>query len=160
MQRLVCCNLDERHELAVLVVADGSRVIPAAVATLTPLLGNVLNGTSKTPANAVETIATACKNAGAAVAAIAVIWDGQISLDGVGDFPIYHHSGGRLTRLRRGSLKLATGDWLVLACAALPDEGVVQAEIAAARSSAVELAQRLAERAGSNDSPIILVRGY
>jgi predicted Zn finger-like uncharacterized protein len=159
VQHLVRCNLHERHELAALVVADGGRVIPAAVAALAPLLGEVHNGTSKNVPHAAETIAAACQTLSATLA-VAVIWNGQVSIGGVGDCPIYHQSGGRLTRLRRGPLKLAAGDWLVIACDDPLDEAVLQTEIAVTRSSAVELAQRLVERSGSDNGTVVAVRGY
>lgn len=158
VQHLVCCNLDERHELAALAVAEDGRALGAVAAALAPLLGNVLNDTAKVPACVAETIAPVCKSASAALA-LAVIWDGQVSLGSVGAGVVYHHSGGHLARVRPGSLKLAAGDWLLLACAAPLDEAAMQTEIAAACSSAVELAQRLGERSGSNSS-VVAVHGY
>ena len=157
VQHLVRGNLNDRHELAALVVSDGSGAIPVAAAALAPLLGNVLNGTSKNVPGIADTLVAACKNV-TSTAAIAVIWNGEVSMDGVGGCPIYHHSGGRLTRLRRGALKLAVRDWLVLACAAPFDEATLQREIAAVRSSAVELAQRLAAQVGNG--PVVVVYGY
>jgi hypothetical protein len=158
VQHLVSCNPDERHELAVLVAAGGE-VIPAAATALAPLLGNFLNGTSKDTASIAETLAAACKDRSSTVA-IAVIWDGRVSIAGIGDCPIYHQSGGRLIRLRRDALKLVAGDWLLIACDIPLDEATLQTEIAAARASAVELAQRLIERAGGDNGTVVAVRGY
>ncbi|MGH7173490.1 MAG: hypothetical protein ACRELG_24675 [Gemmataceae bacterium] len=159
VQHLIRCNLEERHELAVLVVADGSRVIPAAAAALAPLFGNFLNGASNDVVSAAETLAAACKTVDSTVA-LAVIWNGQGAIGGVGDCPIYHQSGGRMTRPKRGPLKLAAGDWLVLACDFPLDEAALQTEIAAARSSASELAQLLVERSGRDNGTVVVVRGY
>lgn len=159
VQRLVCCNLEERHELAVVMVANGSQVIPPIAAALAPLLGNVLNGSVKDIAAAAESLAAACKNA-SSTAAGAVIWNGQVSIGGVGDCPIYHQSGGRMTRLTGGPMKLAAGDWIVLTFSVLLDEKALQNEIAKAPSSADELAQRLVERDGTDNCTVVVVRGY
>ncbi|HTU20282.1 MAG TPA: MJ0042-type zinc finger domain-containing protein [Gemmataceae bacterium] len=159
VQHLVRSNLDDRHELAVLVVADGSQAIPAAAAALAPLLGQVLDGASKDAGNAAESISAACKNLGSTVAVV-VIWNGQVSMGVVGDCPIYHLNGGRLTRLRRGPMKLAAGDWLVIACEDLLDERTLQAELGTARSSAVELAQRLVGHTRGASFAVVVVRGY
>jgi protein phosphatase len=64
-------------------------------------------------------------------------------------------------------LRLAVGDWLILACDGLHahlDDAVLQSEIAAATPSAVQLAQRLVERAdelgGSDNCTVVAVRCY
>lgn len=157
VQHLVRCNLDARHELGIMVFAEDSGVMPAAAA-LTPLLGDVLNGTNKGADGVVELLAGACKNATPPVT-IVVIWNGQVSSGGVGDCPIYHHRGGRLMRLKSGPMKLAAGDWLVLGNDPI-DEPALQAEITASISSALDLAQRLAERCGRDNGTRIVVRGY
>jgi hypothetical protein len=161
VQRLVCCNLEERHELAVLMVANGSQVISAAAAALAPLLDKLLSGGGKEAADTAETLAGACKTLCSA-AAIAVIHDGRVALSGVGKCPVYHYSGGRLNRLKGDPLYLAAGDWLFLACKGQPaafDAATLQAEIAAAHSSAVDLAQRLVQRAGEDTCTVVVARG-
>lgn len=162
VQRLVCCNLEERHELAVLVVAAGSGVISAVAAALAPLLDKLLSAANKDAAAAAEILSTACKSLTSA-AASAVICDGRIAMSCMGACSIYHHSGGRLTRLKGEPLQLAAGDWLLLACREPPlslDAAALQAEIAVASSSAVELAQRLAQRAGHDTCTVVVVRGF
>lgn len=164
VHHLVYCNLEERRELAVLAAA-GAPAIAAVPAALTPLLAALLNGASQDAAKAAAEL-TALYNNSSSPAAIAVIWDGRLSLGGLGDWPIYHHNGGRLTRLGRGPRKLAVGDWLILACdgpQAL-DEAALQAQLAAANPSAVELAQGLLQRlnkiGGRDTGSIVVVRCY
>lgn len=64
-------------------------------------------------------------------------------------------------------LQLSAGDWLILACDGLHmhlDDAALQAEIAASKSSAAQLAQRLVERAdergGSDNCTVLVVRCY
>ncbi len=177
VQHLVWCNLDQRHEVAVLIVADGmggavagdrvrGLVIRAAGAALAPLLADVLNGSAQ-DASAVSEAITACKGVGAAVA-VAVVWDGRVHVGRVGDCRVYQQRGGRLTQiLRDQTLVLAAGDWLVLACDgrhAHLDENVLQTEIARAVPSAVQVAQQLVERAdqlgGSDNCTVVVARCY
>jgi hypothetical protein len=153
---LVYWNLDERHELAVLVLADGPGLGDAAAA-LAPLLASFLNGTSQDTAGTTQCIAAACKNQN--TAAIAIICDGLVSIGGVGECPIYHQRGSRLMRLQRDPVKLAAGDWLVLASADSQhplDESALQREIVAATPSAEALAEHLSQ----GSSTIIAVRCY
>ncbi len=130
VQHLVWSTLDECHEVALLVVADGMGgheaghrasgiVIRAIGSALAPLLGGVLSGqfaeaTSKTLA---ETIVAAmreanravyraansepgCKGMGATVT-VALIWNGRVLLGHVGDCRTYHLHGKTLTRVTR-----------------------------------------------------------
>jgi serine/threonine protein phosphatase PrpC len=64
-------------------------------------------------------------------------------------------------------LQLNSGDWLILACDGLHahlDNAALQAEIAASKSSAAQLAQRLVEcadeRGGSDNCTVLVVRCY
>jgi hypothetical protein len=148
-QHLVYWNLDERHELAGLVVAGGQE-LGSIAAALMPLLNRFLAAASPDAASAAASI-----NA----AVVVIIWDGQVSIGGVAERPICHHSGGRLTRLRRTPVKLAAGDWLVLAGdSSQPplDESALQRQIAAATSSAAALAEQLVGRGGT----FLVVRAY
>jgi len=144
-QHLIYCHLDERHELAVLAIS-GDRRFDAAT-TLGPLLSNFLTGAKPDAAGVAESIAAACKNQ-SAPAAIAVIWEGKVSIGSVGEKPIYYQSVGRLTRLQRDPVKLTAGDWLVLTggdSQSPPDESALQREIAAVSPSATALAERLVQ---------------
>jgi hypothetical protein len=157
-QHLIYCNLEERHDVAVLAAADGRRVISAVAAALVPPLDEILNGAVKDAAGLAETLATACRDL-TSTAAIAVIWDGFVSTSRIGDGSIYHQNGGRLNRPTSDRFRLAAGDWLVLSCGrpnTLIDDAL-QAEMAAAPSSALELAERLVERAG--DCTFVVGRG-
>ncbi len=156
-QHLVYHQLDQRHELAVLVLAGDQRFV--AGTALAPLLSNFLTGAKPDVASVAESINAVCK-ASNVPAAIAIIWDGQVSISGVGDCAIHHHSGGKLIRLRSDPVKLTVGDWLVLAGASSQyplDETALQREIAAASLSAAELAERLVQ--GANRT-ILTVRCY
>lgn len=64
-------------------------------------------------------------------------------------------------------VKLGAGDWLLVACDGLHahlDEAMLQAEIAAAKTSAAQLAQRLVERCneqgGSDNCTVVAVRCF
>src|SRR5262249_10221358 len=135
--------LDERHEVIVLAIADGPGMRSAAAA-LTPLLNNCWNGTSKDITAVPESIAAACKGI-AKAAAVVVIRDGEVHIAQAGDSRIYHQRGGRLAQIAC-PLKLAAGDWLCLTSADLTAPAL-QADIGNSSASAVQLAQRLAERA-------------
>lgn len=155
-QHVVYWNLDQRHELAVLVIA-GDPGLDAVATALAPLLAHFLNGARPDAAGAAESIAAASENPSAA---LVVIWDGQVSIGGSGEHPIYHHSGGRLTRLRREPVKLAAGDWLVLTgddSHPPLDEAAWQRQIAAS-SSAVTLMEH--PLPGASSSTILTVRCY
>jgi hypothetical protein len=150
-----CCwgNLDERHEVVVLAIADGAGMRGAAAA-LTPLLNNCLQGTSKEIMAVPESIAVACMGIGKA-ASVTVIRDGEIHVAKAGDSRIYHQRESRLAQVAR-PLKLAARDWLLMTSADL-NAPALQADFGKSSSSAVQLAQQLAERAGQ---PILAVRCY
>ena len=162
VHHLVCCNLDDRHELAVLVVADGrSDTIKAA---LMPLLSSFLGGASKDAARVSEAIA-ACKGIGA-TAAVVVVWDGQAQIGQVGECRVYHQCAGQLVQVMRDPMKLAVGDWLVVACArphAHLNPSTLQETIAKASPFADQLARQLVERAnqlGCDNCTVVTVRCY
>jgi hypothetical protein len=141
-QHLVYCHLDERHELAVLMIAGSQKSDAGAVA---PVLGSFLTGAKPAAKGAAESIAAACKNRRTPTA-IVVVWDGQAAISGVGECPFFHQSGGQLTRIRHVHVNLMAGDWLVLVAGdsqPLLDESALQREIAAASPSASALAQQL-----------------
>lgn len=146
-QHLVYWNLDERHELAVLLSA-GSAELTAAAEALVPLVATFLNGASQDVAAAVERLAAVCKSR----CAVAVIWDGQVSISG-GELRFYQKSTGRLTRLQRGSMRLSLGDWLILAgTGSRPREDDI-----IAAGSALVLAEKLVQH-GSDT--VVVVRCY
>src|SRR5262249_32482009 len=143
-QRMSWCNLDQRHELAVLALADGSEG-----SALASSLSKVLNGTAKDVAGIPEAIFAALPGANVAV----VIGDGQAHIRHADNGRVYHQRGGRLAQITGNravlsSLKLAAGDWLLLIRNG-PDATALQTEIAQTSSSAVELAQQLVERRGN-----------
>lgn len=156
VQRLSWCKLDQWHEWAVLVLADGSEG-----AALVSLLSKALNGTAKDAAGVSEAIFAALPGANVAV----VIGDGQAHIRHDGDGRVYHQRAGRLTQVTRdratlSSLKLAAGDWLLMIRNGL-DATALQTEIAqTSSSSAVQLAQQLIERSGRNHCAVVAVRCY
>jgi hypothetical protein len=153
VQKLSWCNLDDRHELAVLAIANGPAISKIGAA-LMPLLNNVLNGTAKD-------IAASGKDIGS-TATVIVVQDGEVSQVNAGDGRIYHQRAGRLTPVMR-PLKLAAGDWLLVSQEDL-EAFVLQTEIGKSTCSAVEVAQQLAERSphhsGSDRRTVIAVRCY
>jgi PPM family protein phosphatase len=129
-------NSGERHELAMLAVADGlgghaagdeasGLAIRALGSTLAPLLGGALSGQFKDPAAPVlgETIdfaiqeanravfrksqsSPACKGMGATLA-LALVWDNQVLIGHVGDCRVYHQHQGRLTQVTKDQTLVA-----------------------------------------------------
>lgn len=124
VQQLNWSNLDRRHELALLVVADGlggheagdrasGLLIQHLSAALAGLLGQAVAGTA---AEAPEALLAdllkeanriilqkaqgdpACKGMGATVAAV-LIWDGKVRIGHIGDCRVYHFAGGKLTQV-------------------------------------------------------------
>jgi predicted Zn finger-like uncharacterized protein len=150
VQHLVYSNLDERHELALLAIADGA-VMRTVTAALTPLLSSVLSGASKD----VEAFTASCKNL-SATATVIVVWDGQVHLGCLGNGRLSHQRAGQRIEVTRDPMKLAAGDWLFVTGDAL-SVSALQGEIAKASSSAADLSQRLVEGAGGT---VIAVRCY
>jgi predicted Zn finger-like uncharacterized protein len=150
VQHLVYSNLDERHELALLAIADGAAMRTVSAA-LTPLLNSVLSGASKDA----EALVASCKNL-SATATVVVVWDGQVHLVRLGNGRLSHQRAGQRIEVTRDPMKLAAGDWLFVTGDAL-SVSALQGEIAKASSSAADLSQRLVEGAGGT---VIAVRCY
>lgn len=130
VQQLSWISSDQRHEIALIVVADGmgghaagdrasGLVIRTMGTVLAPLLNGALNGKFKdaTAPDLVETIDyaikeanravyraahrdPACKGMGATVAAL-LVWDGEALIGHVGDCRVYLQRSGKLTQLTR-----------------------------------------------------------
>jgi serine/threonine protein phosphatase PrpC len=136
VQHLVWSNLDDRQELAVLVVADGmggaaagdrasGLTIRTVAATLAPLVNGALNGSYKDAgaAKAAEAVAAALRTANrtvyqmaqvdpaykgmGATAAVVLAWNGQIVIGHAGDCRVYHQRGGKLTQVTRDQTLVA-----------------------------------------------------
>lgn len=130
VQTLSWSNLDTRHDLAVVVVADGvggyeagdqasGLLIRIVGNTLAPLLNGFLTGMHKevTPTQISQTINTALQNANrvifqrattspnckgmASTGIVAVIWNGQVQIGHVGDTRAYHYRSHQLTQVTR-----------------------------------------------------------
>jgi protein phosphatase len=130
VQQLSWISSDQRHEIALIVVADGlggyeggdrasCLVIRTMGTVLAPLLNGALNGKFKDAAvpDLVQTIEYAIQEAnrtvyraakknpahkdmGATVAAV-LVWDGQALIGHVGDCRVYHQRSGQLTQVTR-----------------------------------------------------------
>jgi hypothetical protein len=161
VRSLVWNQLDERHEIGVLAIADGT-VILTACSSLSPLLRTALGGAGKDDAGMPEAIGgalrQAARNSGNAVLALA--WDEQLYAVRAGGCKLFHHHGERLIPMtpEKASrldaevyrLTIAPGDWFVLTAAGprgQPNEQSIQEEIAKAPPSAGQLARQLIERA-------------
>jgi serine/threonine protein phosphatase PrpC len=135
-QHLVWSNLDERREVALLVVADGmgghaagDRASGLTVRLLAGALAPVLASALATPfkdaaaLNLPATLATAlqetnrgvlqqsksdpaCKGMGCTAAAV-LIWDGLAVIGHIGDCRVYHQQAGRLTQVTRDQTLVA-----------------------------------------------------
>ena len=133
VQHLRWMNLDDWHEAALLIVADGmggyqageraSRtVIQAVGGLLMPLLTATLEGrtadgteeaeveralrTANAEVHAQASSDPACKGMGA-TAAVVLVRDNQVFIGHVGDCRVYHHRGGRLTQVTRDQTLVA-----------------------------------------------------
>jgi len=130
VQHQVWSNLDDWHELALLMVADGlggheggdrasGMTIRTLAKQLAPLVAGILSGQLQdVKASMVgETMSAAlqeanrdivrkgqndpgCRGMGATVAAV-FIWNGQALIGHVGDCRVYHYRGDRLTQVTR-----------------------------------------------------------
>jgi protein phosphatase len=129
VQHLVWTNLDDRHELALLVVADGmggysggelasGLVVRTVGVVLTPLLASAMSGQMGGPAAlSSDTLDFALREANTivynqaqtdpayrgmgATAAAALIWNAQVLISHVGDARVYHHHAGKLLQVTR-----------------------------------------------------------
>jgi protein phosphatase len=133
VQHLRWMSLDDWHEAALLVVADGmggyqagdraSRMVIQTVGSLlAPLLTAALEGQPWDGAEAAEIERAireandevyahavgdpACKGMGA-TAAVVLVRDAQVCIGHVGDCRVYHHRGGRLTQVTRDQTLVA-----------------------------------------------------
>lgn len=136
VQQCSWSNLDQRHDVALIVVADGmgghqagerasGLVIQALSKALAPLLTSALNTQSPQsaaldPSEALEgglieanrlVRETAQRNPAwkgmGSTAAALLIWDGQVSVRLVGDCRVYHWRGGKLTQVTRDQTLVA-----------------------------------------------------
>jgi serine/threonine protein phosphatase PrpC len=165
VQHLVCINLDERRELAVLAIA-GEQGVDTLSAALVPLLSNFLSGTLRDVSSAAEAVAAALPDGPDRT--VLVIADGQACLAHAGDGRAHHLRGGQLVPVAANvstRLKLAAGDWLLVAGAGLHthlDAPAIQAEIAGsqdARQAAQKLIERIRQH-GRDNCVVIAVRCY
>jgi protein phosphatase len=160
LQQLTWVNVDRRHELALLVVADGlggSRagerasglVIAGLGAALAPLLAGALQGQVAGPADpavaaaldaafqsANRTVLEAgnsdprCQGMGATASAV-LVWDDEVLVRHVGDCRVYHGHGGRLTQVTQDQTLVAR----------LVEQGQMRPEEAATHPSRGDLTQ-------------------
>jgi predicted Zn finger-like uncharacterized protein len=133
VQHLAWSNLDQRHEAAILVVADGmggyeagdqasALVVRTLGGSLAGLLAEFLTGQLKenaAPARIDVALKAAnkavyskgqtdpaCKGMGA-TAAVAVVSDGQVSIGHVGDCRVYHSRDGKLLQVTKDQTLVA-----------------------------------------------------
>jgi hypothetical protein len=149
VQHLAWSNSEQRHELAVLVVAGRLAITPISAA-LTPLLGSALSGTGGNAAGIPDAVAAALKAVNGA-AVVAVVWDGRAYAGQFGDCRLHHHRGGQPLPSTR-EIDLAVGDWLVLSGGMGAAQTCLDASMA---RSAAEMARRLIERAGGKGAVVV-----
>jgi protein phosphatase len=129
VQLLSWCNLDQRHDLGAIIVADGlggheagdqasGMAIQLIAAGLSGILTNAILGqTAGPPPTLPNSIVHAIKEANKAVhlrgknepackgmastAAVVVIWDGQVKIGHVGDCRVYHSRGDQFTQVTK-----------------------------------------------------------
>jgi protein phosphatase len=136
VQSLSWSNLDQRHDLSLIVVADGvggyeagdqasGLLIRIVGNSLAPLMNGFLTGMHKyvTSAQMVESINTALQSANrvifqraqtspncrgmASTAAVVLVWDGNVIIGHVGDTRVYHYRSHQLTQVTRDQTLLA-----------------------------------------------------
>lgn len=166
VQHLVCTNLDERRELAVLALA-GEQGVGTLSAALAPLLSNFLSGTVRDASSAAEAVAAALPDG--LDRTVLVIADGQACLAHAGEGRIHHLRGGQLVPVApnvTARLKLAADDWLLVVGAQLHthlDGPAIQTEIAGsgvAAGAAQQLVERANQRGGRDHGVVLAVRCY
>ena len=134
VQQLSWSNLEERHDVALIVVADGmgghaagerasGLVVRALSGALTPLVTAAMKQSASALPDFAEALEkglreanrvvrqvaqenAACKGMGSTVAAL-LIWDGRTFIDLVGDCRVYHWRGGKLTQVTRDQTLVA-----------------------------------------------------
>jgi protein phosphatase len=134
--QLTSANLDQRRDVALIVLADGMggydagdqasaltvrAVGSALLAQLVPALA--VQGQEKPPAGLAEVVRTAirtanrtvleraqtapgCKGMGA-TAAVVVVWEGYVLVGHVGDCRVYHHSAGLIRQVTKDQTLVA-----------------------------------------------------
>lgn len=134
VQQLSWSNLDQRSDLALVVVADGmggyaagdqasGLLIQVAGTALAPLLLNALNGQGISPTTAEENLREAIKSANRTIyqksqsdpncrgmgstVAVVLVWDGQVMIEHVGDCRVYHMGSDKLTQVTRDQTLVA-----------------------------------------------------
>jgi protein phosphatase len=137
LQSLTWSNLSERHDLALLAVADGmggyeagdrasALVIRTVGAALAPLFNGTLSGQFKGATATILTgaLAAALQEANRSVyqkatggdpackgmgatAAVVLVWDGLTLIGHVGDCRVYHQRAGQLTQVTRDQTLVA-----------------------------------------------------
>lgn len=128
VQHCAWSNLDQRHDVAFVVIADGmgghqagdrasGLVLRAMAGVLPPLLSAALRGEDPEPVALAEALDAglqeanrvvqqaakddpACKDMGSTAVAL-LLWDGQAIISLVGDCRVYHWRGGLLTQVTR-----------------------------------------------------------
>jgi PPM family protein phosphatase len=134
--QLTAANLDQRRDVALIVLADGmggydagDQASSLTIRTLgSALLGQVahalaVQGQEKPPAGLAEAIHTALKTANrtvyekaqttpgckgmGATAAVVLLWEGQVLIGHVGDTRVYHFSAGLVRQITRDQTLVA-----------------------------------------------------
>ncbi len=154
VRHLAWTQLEERHELGVLVIA-ASPMVRTVCAALSPLLRNALGGTNKEAAGVPEVIAGVLEtNQPVGNAAVVVAWDGQVYIGrGCGCF-LFHYHGGQLSEIpaeRPSQRSIVSDDWIVATSEGSPakmDPNSIQEDMTKL-PCAGRLAQQWAERSGA-----------
>lgn len=137
IQQLGWSNLDERHDAALVIVADGmgghaagdqasGQLIRSAGTFLNSLFAAALNGQldeRHSPAGRARAVADALNIANQAIyqksqndpacrgmgttAALALVWDGQVAVGHIGDCRVYHQGAEQLTQVTRDQTLVA-----------------------------------------------------
>jgi protein phosphatase len=136
VQSLSWCNLDQRHDVALVVVADGvggyeagdqasGLLIRVVGNTVTPLMTGVLTGQSPgvTATQLAQTIESSVHSANrvifqraqgnpncrgmASTCAVVLVWNGQVQIGHVGDCRVYHYRAGHLTQVTKDQTLVA-----------------------------------------------------
>lgn len=136
VQHCTWSNVDRRHDVALVAIADGmgghqagerasGMVVRVLGGTLTPLLATALSGQKPSPAS--EDLAealdrgmneanrivrqaaqddAACKGMGSTAVAL-IVWDGRVIISLVGDCRVYHWRAGKLVQITRDQTLVA-----------------------------------------------------
>lgn len=136
VQHLAWSSLDQRHEIALAIVADGmggheagdqasSMVVRKVTSALAPLFAGAVSGQFGAPAVSAmgDAIDFAIQEANrdvyrksqsnpawkgmGATAAVALVWDGLVFISHVGDCRVYHYHQARLTQITKDQTLVA-----------------------------------------------------